>query len=72
MIGSVEVKVKELRDLLKVERITDDMDVILFNGASAAPTTEPDFDVVEIRLCGRAGKECIVITPGDEINIEQL
>lgn len=48
------MKVKELRDLLKVERITDDMDVILFNGASAAPTTEPDFDVVEIRLCGRS------------------
>lgn len=27
------MKVKELRDLLKVERITDDMDVILFNGS---------------------------------------
>lgn len=65
------MKVKELRDLLKVERITDDMDVILFNSAGAAPTTEPDFDVVEIARA-RAGKECIVITPGDEINIEQL
>lgn len=65
------MKVKELRELLKVERITDDMDVILFNSAGAAPTTEPDFDVVEIARA-RADKECIVITPGDEINIEQL
>ena len=65
------MKVKELRDLLK--ELPDDADVILFNGASAAPTTEPDFDVVDRKyFCGRAGKECIVITPGDEINIEQL
>ena len=62
------MKVKELRELLKVERITDDMDVILFNSAGAAPTTEPDFDVAEIARA-RAGKECIVITPGDETKV---
>ena len=65
------MKVKELRDLLKLERITDDMDVILLNNVGAAPVTEPDFDVVEIARAG-ASKECIVITPGDEIKIEQL
>lgn len=65
------MKVKELRELLKNKQIADDMDVILLNSAGAAPTTEPDFDVAEIARA-RAGKECIVITPGDEINIEQL
>lgn len=65
------MKVKELRDLLKVEQITDDMDVVLLNSMGAAPVTEPDFDVVEIARAG-AGKECIVIRPGDEIDIEQL
>lgn len=65
------MKVKELRELLKNKQIADDMDVILLHNVGAAPTTEPDFDVVEIARA-RAGKECIVITPGDEINIEQL
>lgn len=65
------MKVKELRDLLKLERITDDMDVILLNNMGSAPVTEPDFDVVEIardNVC----KELIAITPGDEIKIEHL
>lgn len=64
------MKVRELRDLLKLERITDDTDVILLNNVGAPSTTEPDFDVVEIE-CDGASKECIVITPGDEIKIKQ-
>lgn len=65
------MKVKELRDLLKLERITDDMDVVLLNNMGAAPVTEPDFDVVEIARAN-VGKELVAITPGDEIDIEQL
>lgn len=65
------MKVKELRDLLKSERITDNMDVVLLNNMGAAPVTEPDFDVVEIARAN-VGKELIVIRPGDEIDIEQL
>lgn len=62
------MKVKELRELLKCTRITDDMDVILLNNVGAAPTTEPDFDVVEI-ASAEMRKTCVVITPGNETKI---
>ena len=62
------MKVKELRELLKVERITDDMDVILLNNMGAAPVTEPDFNVVEI-ASAEMRKTFVAITPGDETKI---
>lgn len=62
------MKVKELRELLKSTRITDDTDVILLNNTGAAPVTEPDFDVVEI-ASAETRKTCLAITPGDETKV---
>ena len=62
------MKVKELRELLKSTRITDDTDVILINNMGAAPVTEPDFDVVEI-ASAEMRKTCGAITPGDGTKI---
>ena len=62
------MKVKELRELLKSKRITDDADVILLNNMGAAPVTEPDFDVAEI-ASAEMRKTFVVITPGDERKI---
>ena len=66
LIGSVEVKVKELRDLL--QELPDDTDVMLLNNTGAAPVTEPDFDVVEI-ASAETRKTCLAITPGDETKV---
>ena len=62
------MKVKELRELLKSTRITDDTDVILLNNMGAAPVTEPDFNVVEI-ASAEMHKICVAITPGDETKV---
>ena len=66
MIGSVEVKVKELRDLLK--ELPDDADVVLLNNMGAAPVTEPDFDAVEI-ASAETRKTCVTITTVDETKL---
>ena len=62
------MKVKELRELLKSTRITDDTDVLLINNMGAAPVTERDFDVVEI-ASAEMRKTCVAITPGDGTKI---